>query len=474
MPSSEYESYNVTSSNSVDDPMPLRRRLLALVALVLALCLVAGGALTYWAGLRKIELEMSSAIEVADSAVSDALAAVPAGPDASAHIHRIVSSFNGDRHVLARRIAPGGAVADVSRLKAPVDPPPAWLYRLLAGVTHKKSYPLPDAAKDLGTLSIEADPHNEVGEVWEDLKLKFLIISGFCVVVLGLIYATLGRALKPLEDLSAALNRVGEGDYTAHVAETGPEDLNLIYRAFNRMAEQLRAAENQNQRLNEQLSTVQEEERAEIARDLHDEIGPFLFAVDVDAQSIPLLLSRSESGDVVSRSKAIRQSVQHMQLHLRNVLSRLRPAMLIDQGLVHAVEQLVAFWRARRPLITFDMNIEDERFPPNVEEVAFRILQEGTSNAVRHGKPARIGLSAREVQDGMLRVTVSDDGSGIAATSARGFGLVGMNERVAALGGRLRVADRGNEKGVMLIAEIPLPANRRSEANQDTIGTSAA
>ena len=86
--------------------MPLRRRLLALVALVLALCLVAGGALTYWQGLRKIELEMSSAIEVADSAVGDAMSTIGASPDAAAYLHRIITSFDGDRHVVARLMAP--------------------------------------------------------------------------------------------------------------------------------------------------------------------------------------------------------------------------------------------------------------------------------------------------------------------------------------------------------------------------------
>ena len=454
--------------------MPLRRRLLALVALVLALCLFIGGALTYWGGLRKIELEMSSAIEVGDSAVSDALSAIGSSPDASAHLQRIVSSFDGDRHVVARRVAPSGTVVDVSRLKAPVDPAPSWLYNLLAGRVLSKSFSLPDNLKHLGSITIEADPHNEVGEVWEDLKLKFLIVSIFCGVVLALIYAILGWALRPLEALSLALTRVGQGDYTAHVAETGPEDLRLIYQTFNHMAEQLTAAELQNQRLNEQLSTVQEEERAEIARDLHDEIGPFLFAVDVDAQSIPLLLSRDANGDAVSRSKAIRQSVQHMQLHLRGILSRLRPAMLIDQGLMHAVEQLVAFWRARRPLITFETDIEDERFPASIEETAFRILQEGMSNAVRHGKPTSIGLAARRTEQGELRVVVSDDGSGLAATAARGFGLVGLRERVTALGGRLGVNGRDTEKGVMLIAEIPLPVTAQKQTAQNALNTSAA
>ncbi len=454
--------------------MPLRRRLLALVALVLALCLFVGGALTYWAGLRKIELEMSSAIEVGDSAVTDALSTIGASSDASAQLHRIVSSFDGDRHVVAHLAAPDGTAVDISRLKAPVDPAPSWLYDLLAGRGHSRSFNLPDNLKHLGSITIEADPHNEVGEVWEDLKLKFLIVSIFCGVVLALIYAILGWALRPLEALSLALTRVGQGDYTAHVAETGPDDLRLIYQTFNRMAEQLTAAEQQNQRLNEQLSTVQEEERAEIARDLHDEIGPFLFAVDVDAQSIPLLLSRDADDDAVGRSKAIRQSVQHMQLHLRSILSRLRPAMLIDQGLTHAVEQLVAFWRARRPMITFRTDIEDDRFPASIEETAFRILQEGMSNAVRHGKPTNIGLTARRTEQGELRVVVSDNGSGLAATAARGFGLVGLRERVAALGGRLSVAGRDTENGVMLIAEIPLPVTGHKQAAQDSLSTSAA
>lgn len=453
--------------------MPLRRRLLALVALVLALCLIGGGVLTYLYGLRKIDLEMSSAMEVAGSAVGDALTSVVPGPDANTQVRRIISSFDGDRHIVARLVNPTGKIASVSRLEKPFDPPPSWLFGLLAGEQRARTFDLPKGVQDLGTIRIQADPHNEVSEVWEDLKLKFLIIASFCAVVLTLIYATLGRALRPLEQLSSALDRVGKGDYTAHVAEAGPEDLKLIYQAFNRMADQLQASEHDNHRLNEQLSTVQEEERSEIARDLHDEIGPFLFAADVDAQAIPLLASRNASDEIVERSKAIRQSVQHMQVHLRAILSRLRPALLIDQGLVIAVEQLVAFWKARRPNINFTMDIEDARFPIGIEEVTFRILQEGTSNAVRHGQPSAIGLTARRV-DGALRIVVSDDGSGITVNGTRGFGLAGMRERVASLDGRLRIADREGGKGVLLIVEIPLPLARNKNDGQQNMTTSAA
>jgi two-component system sensor histidine kinase UhpB len=454
--------------------MPLRRRLLALVALVLALCLVGGGALTYLYGLRKIDLEMSSAIEVAGSAVADGLPAIASSADVRAQAQRIISSFDGDRHIIARLVAPDGEVASTSQLEKPTDPSPSWLYHLLAGESRARAFDLPANAKSLGVIEIRADAHNEVSEVWEDLQLKFLIISSFCAIVLALIYATLGRALRPLEHLSSALERVGEGDYTAHVAEAGPTDLKVIYQAFNRMADRLRAAEQNNQRLNEQLSTVQEEERSEISRDLHDEIGPFLFAADVDAQAIPLLVSRDASNEIVDRSKAIRQSVQHMQVHLRAILGRLRPALLIDQGLTIAVEQLVAFWKARQPNIVFATDIEDARFPTGIEEVVFRILQEGTSNAVRHGKPSAIGLSVRKATGDLLRVSVSDDGSGIVAKGTRGFGLAGMRERVASLDGQLRIADRDDGRGVMLIVEIPLPLARNKQETPKTLNTSAA
>jgi two-component system sensor histidine kinase UhpB len=447
--------------------MPLRRRLLLFTSLVLALCLVAAGALTYWQGLRKVELEMTSAIEVANSAVGDAVSAAGGNLATPAYLRRIVRSFDGDRHIVARLLDSNGNVVAVSRLRRPPDAAPSWLNWLLAGKAHISHFQLPDKFEGFGSIVIETDPHNEISEVWEDLKLKTFIVLLFCGVVLALIYATLGRALRPLEDLSEALQRIGHGDYSAQVAETGPEELNLIYRAFNRMADQLRSAEEQNQRLNQQLSTVQEEERAEIARDLHDEIGPFLFATDVDAQSIPLLLSRQAHDDAVQRAGAIRQSVQHMQLHLRGILSRLRPAMLIDQGLPIAVEQLVAFWRARKPQITFEMDIEDQRYPERLEETAFRLLQEGTSNAVRHGKPSQIGLSVKKTEDGKMRIVISDDGSGLAVTGRRGFGLAGMRERVTSLDGTLNVVSgKDTEKGVVLIAEIPLSCDEQAKPKE--------
>lgn len=227
------------------------------------------------------------------------------------------------------------------------------------------------------------------------------------------------------------------------------------------MAVTLAETERQNRRLNEQLATVQEEERTEIARDLHDEIGPFLFAVDVDAQTIPSLLARDATSDVAERALAIRQSVGHMQTHLRSVLSRLRPAMLLDLGLTHATDQLVAFWNARRPNIEFSVDVKEESFGAALDEVAYRIFQEGTSNSVRHGDPSHIALAATRTADNRFRITVRDDGTGLAKTTSRGFGLAGMRERVAILGGQLSVQENVGQTGVTLVAELPMKRDRR-------------
>jgi two-component system, NarL family, sensor histidine kinase UhpB len=451
--------------------MSLRRRILAIIALLLAASLAVGGVLTYLHGTRKIDLEMSSAIAVADNALREAVAPMLTGPISDLQLARIIASFDGDRHVQARVVSTDGSTRFVSHVRQPQDPAPGWLFRLLtSGTPDSTELKLP---ADTGRIILQGDALNEVTEVWDDAKEKLAIVGGFCALALGMISATLGRALRPLETLSQALRQVGGGDYGAHVAEKGPHELAEIYKGFNTMAARLSNSEQQNKRLAGQLSTLQDEERAEIARDLHDEVGPFLFAVDVDAQTIPALLARNATDDVAARSRAIRQSVAHMQTHVRSVLSRLRPGMLLDLGLCHAAEQLAAFWRERYPAIAFDVDCSDASFGATLDEAAFRVLQEGASNAIRHGKPSKICLSARKSNDGAVVVSVVDDGEGLVETARKGFGLAGMRERIALLGGTLSISPGTGGKGVCVRAVIPLQQTKATSANlqSETIPT---
>lgn len=440
--------------------MSLRRRLLTLITLLMVASLLSGGLLTYWNGVRRVDVEMSSALSVGENSIRETIEPMLASGMNDALLRRAVASFNGDRHLKARLLSSGGVERVASTLRMPSERPPPWLVAALAKPTQRAEIALPGNA---GTIQLIADPLNEISEVWDDAKLKLGIVGGFCLLVLGMISFSLGRALKPLEDLSSALQRVGGGDYQAHVSEAGPEELAVIYRGFNTMAAKLSDAELRNRQLNAQLTTVQDEERAEIARDLHDEVGPFLFAVDVDAQMIPALVKKNACDKAIERTQAIRQSVGHMQTQLRSILQRLQPGVLLDLGLADAAQHLADFWQARYPHIRFDVDCSDESFGNKIDEAIFRILQEGTSNAVRHGKPEHIKLSAHRLASGDIEAFVSDDGMGMPAEPRKGFGLAGMRDRIAPLGGTLTVAANGNGQGVMLKATFAVPAPAQSQ-----------
>ena len=140
------------------------------------------------------------------------------------------------------------------------------------------------------TVILQADPVNELGEVWGESRDAVLVLAVFALLSALLICTAVGRALRPLENLSTAFERIGEGDYHGTLPEHGPPELARLATGFNRMTQRLAMAAAQNRRLNERLLTLQAEERADLARDLHDEVGPMLFAVDMTAATIERLV----------------------------------------------------------------------------------------------------------------------------------------------------------------------------------------
>jgi two-component system sensor histidine kinase UhpB len=264
----------------------------------------------------------------------------------------------------------------------------------------------------------------------------------------------IGYAFRPLQRLSAAFTRVGNGDYTQHVGEKGPLELSRLCQGFNRMLDRLSDTEARNLKLQEQLAAVQDEERADLARDLHDEVGPFLFAVGVDATMIRRFAENGAREEIMARSDAIREATEHMQKHIRAMLGRLRAGALLDVGLDQAVENLVTFWRARQPEINFEINLPKRAIRRPLDETVYRIIQESLSNAVRHGRPRQIEIRVERDGDDLL-IIIRDDGAGFEPSRPKpGYGLAGMGERIKALGGTLAVRAR-EHGGVDVSARLP-------------------
>ena len=222
------------------------------------------------------------------------------------------------------------------------------------------------------------------------------------------------------------------------------------------MAGRLAASETRNRALEEQLLTLQDEERADLARDLHDEIGPYLFAVNVDAAMVGQLAKDRRMKEIRERVASIQGAVGHMQSHVRDILGRLRPTRAVELGLNAAIDDMVAFWRIRHADITFDVRLlEDESLVDEAQkETIYRVVQESLNNAVRHGQPSRIEVVVAPDANGQVLTRVSDDGVGAAEPGAKGgFGLIGMRERVTASGGTLAIEQAA--RGWSVVARLP-------------------
>ncbi len=435
--------------------MSLRSRLLVSILLTLLLSLTAGGAFTYWHAVAKIETEMNAAIGVGSRIAHNAVDDWEEATDPARRLALLVADFEGDRHLRATLVAPDGKVVRSSQVARAENPAPAWLVGLLAAPPKMVAVDLPTVFDRFGTVVLQTDPRNEVAEVWSDVWLTLSVLTIFCALVLTFIYWTLATTIRPLHNLTAAFARVGDGDYRERLNERGPLELVRLSQSFNQMVERLARSEAQNKRLQKQLTTVQDEERADLARDLHDEIGPLLFAADVDAVAIEQLAKVGEYDDIPHRVGIIREAIGRMQRHVREILGRLRSAMLLDVGLAHAIDNLVAFWRAHRPKLIVRVDVPEESFGELIDATIYRVVQESLSNAVRHGSPTTISIEVESNADQSIDIRVTDDGCGLKDSSGGGFGIVGMQERVATLGGHLEVANRSDGPGVVVSARLP-------------------
>jgi len=435
--------------------MSLRFRLIGLVCVALVVSLALGGVTAWVNATRSVRTEMRSALLVGRQTIENAIERLQNTLDPSRGLDDLVTSFQGNRHLRVRFMGEAEAVAAPVVERPPFGALPGWFVRIIGVEPVVDRVPVVVGGRDYGTIAIETDPHNEILEVWNEFTDSLVAPAVFSSLTILLIYVFIGSALRPLAALAVALEQIGDGRYRTRIGGRLTPELARLRDSFNRMAARLAAADAENRRLNEQLLTLQEQERADLARDLHDEVSPFLFAINIDAASASRLLKEGRTQEAQSNVQSIADAVRHMQRQVRSMLGRLRPIGLAEFGLSEAIENIVAFWRRRRPEIRYDLAVSTrcEGFGELVGTTICRIVQESLSNAVRHADPGLITVSIDRDGEEVI-VEVADDGRGMREASRLGYGLLGIGERVRALGGRLTYSNKPG-KGFAVVAVIP-------------------
>lgn len=204
---------------------------------------------------------------------------------------------------------------------------------------------------------------------------------------------------------------------------------------------------------------IKESERRRIARDIHDDLGQNLLALKIDISM--LQVSTSGMHPLVSEKLAlIARNIDLSIKSMRCIINDLRPVGL-EAGLQAAVErQLGEFGRINglHCGLHVDAGVYAASAGKDVEAILFRILQEALSNIARHAAATEVDVALRRDASG-LHMTVSDNGVGMPAPAVRGRGLLGMEERVAAAGGRLAI-DSAAGSGTVIALTLPLAEAR--------------
>jgi two-component system sensor histidine kinase UhpB len=216
----------------------------------------------------------------------------------------------------------------------------------------------------------------------------------------------------------------------------------------------------ENKRLAQQYVDMQEYERKALARDLHDELGQYLNAIKLDAVSIRESMTAHPGVHDVAR--AMIANIDRVYGVVTGLIRQLRPVGFDDLGVTAALEHCINDWRSRLPLTTIDLSITGnfEALDETRGLVLYRLVQEALTNIARHAHATRVEIriaAGRAADPGQcVEILIADNGAGADLGAPRpGLGLVGMRERVSALGGSITLAsERG--AGFKVVASLPM------------------
>ena len=269
------------------------------------------------------------------------------------------------------------------------------------------------------------------------------------ILLIVLFAGYLTRAIvKPVRAVAAMAGRLAGGDLSVRVPERGVAEIGVLERSFNTMAESLQQSRRELAASRTRIVAAGDLARRRIERDLHDGIQQRLVSLVLDL--------RSTEAAVPPRLPELRAQIAGVADNLTGSLEELRelsrgihPAILSEGGLSPAIKAL-----ARRSAVPVELDLDiQRRLPEPIEVAAYYVVSEALANTAKHARASIAHVELR-AGDGRLQLSVSDDGVG-GATSDDGSGLVGLTDRVEALGGTILV-DSPPGKGTRLEVDLPI------------------
>lgn len=322
---------------------------------------------------------------------------------------------------------------------------PDWYSALVSPPLEPKIIKLPN-----GHIVLQSDASRAVLDGWDDLHtMLWIVLAGF-VISNALIYALMGRALRPLHQLVLGLRHMADGKYDTRLTGLAGHEGRQIGQAFNHMAQSVQdsieakrqareaaLALAENRTFTQTIQERIERERADISRELHDELGQQVTAI----KSVGLAIARRAADtdpSIEQSARLVMQCADDIYDGMHRMIAKLRPLALDQFGLYDALRDLLADCQMQHPELTISATLPESLEAPDdaLATAVYRIVQEALTNVLRHAQASRVEVSVAVTADA-LQLEVRDNGCGRISQfqSSRHFGVSGMRERVQSLNG---------------------------------------
>ncbi|MFL6836565.1 MAG: histidine kinase [Bradyrhizobium sp.] len=313
---------------------------------------------------------------------------------------------------------------------------PQWFADLLTIPDMDAASPVMIEGKRVGDIVFLPDLSADLFEKWMGFLALTSLVAVLMVLTGTIAYVFAGSALRPLQDLGEGLTRMRRGNYVTPIPVEGPPEIRQSCVEANALAATLAQLSQDNRDLLHRLVSLQDDERRDIARELHDELGPLLFSIR--AGTVTLIEAMPLTGHLGNSAQEVLQSVEALQQTNRRILDRLRPLYIEELGLETSVQTLLRNFRRQAPHIgltsTIDPALNSVDGP--LAQTVYRLIQEALTNVLRHAAASNADVQAT-IAGEALAIEVSDNGGGFPVDNVFGRGLTGMHERVRALSGSL-------------------------------------
>src|SRR6056300_110847 len=374
--------------------MSLKLRLILIVNLLLFVAIFIGFFSVVFTSKNAVRSEIESSLKLAEFSIKTG---IQKNPDLYLFQDNLLGLKDLDliRHLSIQLLDSHGNIIDENKNLNTEVHIPMWFQNILDIYSKDLEildFPLMQYGDQIGTVKVIPNPIYEYDEIWQQFKNGLIIAVIFFVFVNLSIFFLFEKIISPISQLIQGFRNLEHGSYKNNKESFGISELDILRVKLNQLTVKLKKNDERIHELNQKLITIQEQEKKEISRDLHDEIGQSLAAIQVQAAAIKTSRKANTQADLII------STTKDLMHQTRNLIKRLSLSIIDDLGIEDALIDLIKNWSRRTPCKNINANVDlsdSKIFKSQLNDTVYRLTQEALTNMSKHSRPKEVVISVQ-------------------------------------------------------------------------------